>query len=410
MIRSKSERSQTATKLVDCLKMNTKEELKDMAKMLYLPIPTKLRKDEYAAYFAKAVLACPDMWLPRLTHYELLLLDQLVKAEAGTYVEGPDMLIINTLELLSFILVNDDYLQKGKLRYMICDDLREAVAPYINNYLTSEKQATRLMIEQYAYGIINLYGLMSYVELLELLYEYLRDSVGKNEIADSLANSILIQRCSFEMVDEYSSNLYIQSPFLDDVDKVVEELYVYHRNITTKKKFTREEVFSAGTMPFMKVSNVYSHELQQFMMNKLGDTKEMAEYHLLVFWYIAQVEENCMSVITSMIDGKLNSMQELQEAVELFINYFNLIPRWSLKGYSSKEVSALFPKDIVKNTPPRLVAGPNMKAAGMDVIPGMQDQFDDMWQNAFSPQKVGRNDPCPCGSGKKYKKCCGRDD
>ena len=23
--------------------------------------------------------------------------------------------------------------------------------------------------------------------------------------------------------------------------------------------------------------------------------------------------------------------------------------------------------------------------------------------------KVGRNDPCPCGSGKKYKKCCGKD-
>jgi SEC-C motif-containing protein len=22
-------------------------------------------------------------------------------------------------------------------------------------------------------------------------------------------------------------------------------------------------------------------------------------------------------------------------------------------------------------------------------------------------QKVGRNEPCPCGSGKKYKKCCG---
>ena len=22
--------------------------------------------------------------------------------------------------------------------------------------------------------------------------------------------------------------------------------------------------------------------------------------------------------------------------------------------------------------------------------------------------KVGVNDPCPCGSGKKYKKCCGR--
>ncbi|MFP4173955.1 MAG: DUF1186 domain-containing protein [Candidatus Hydrogenedentota bacterium] len=26
---------------------------------------------------------------------------------------------------------------------------------------------------------------------------------------------------------------------------------------------------------------------------------------------------------------------------------------------------------------------------------------------APKPHKVGRNDPCPCGSGKKYKKCCG---
>lgn len=25
-------------------------------------------------------------------------------------------------------------------------------------------------------------------------------------------------------------------------------------------------------------------------------------------------------------------------------------------------------------------------------------------------KKVGRNDPCPCGSGKKYKKCCGRNE
>lgn len=24
------------------------------------------------------------------------------------------------------------------------------------------------------------------------------------------------------------------------------------------------------------------------------------------------------------------------------------------------------------------------------------------------PKKIGRNDPCPCGSGKKYKNCCGR--
>ena len=26
--------------------------------------------------------------------------------------------------------------------------------------------------------------------------------------------------------------------------------------------------------------------------------------------------------------------------------------------------------------------------------------------NIGEESKVGRNDPCPCGSGKKYKKCC----
>lgn len=24
----------------------------------------------------------------------------------------------------------------------------------------------------------------------------------------------------------------------------------------------------------------------------------------------------------------------------------------------------------------------------------------------IEPKKIGRNEPCPCGSGKKYKKCC----
>ncbi|NLA25785.1 MAG: hypothetical protein GX878_00155, partial [Firmicutes bacterium] len=28
-------------------------------------------------------------------------------------------------------------------------------------------------------------------------------------------------------------------------------------------------------------------------------------------------------------------------------------------------------------------------------------------QPVRAEKKIGRNDPCPCGSGKKYKKCCG---
>lgn len=34
-------------------------------------------------------------------------------------------------------------------------------------------------------------------------------------------------------------------------------------------------------------------------------------------------------------------------------------------------------------------------------------KFTPVHDTLFNPSKVGRNDPCPCGSGKKYKKCCG---
>ena len=29
-------------------------------------------------------------------------------------------------------------------------------------------------------------------------------------------------------------------------------------------------------------------------------------------------------------------------------------------------------------------------------------------QTVTAEKKVGRNEPCPCGSGNKYKKCCGK--
>lgn len=28
-------------------------------------------------------------------------------------------------------------------------------------------------------------------------------------------------------------------------------------------------------------------------------------------------------------------------------------------------------------------------------------------KTVVNKEKIGRNEPCPCGSGKKYKKCCG---
>jgi len=44
--------------------------------------------------------------------------------------------------------------------------------------------------------------------------------------------------------------------------------------------------------------------------------------------------------------------------------------------------------------------------------PGVPEDISDL-EKALNPpepfrsEKVGRNEPCPCGSGQKYKKCCG---
>lgn len=56
------------------------------------------------------------------------------------------------------------------------------------------------------------------------------------------------------------------------------------------------------------------------------------------------------------------------------------------------------------------------KAAGRDPLAKqrpkpkikMQPVPDESMTIRRDTRRVGRNEPCPCGSGKKYKKCCGR--
>jgi preprotein translocase subunit SecA len=43
----------------------------------------------------------------------------------------------------------------------------------------------------------------------------------------------------------------------------------------------------------------------------------------------------------------------------------------------------------------------NLQYAGGD------ESSDSKKQPVKKEPKIGRNAPCPCGSGKKYKKCCG---
>ena len=66
-------------------------------------------------------------------------------------------------------------------------------------------------------------------------------------------------------------------------------------------------------------------------------------------------------------------------------------------------VRALFLVQIKKAEEPKREAVADPKEM---VTSGGSDQG--VEKTPVHKKKVGRNDPCPCGSGKKYKKCCGK--
>jgi uncharacterized protein YecA (UPF0149 family) len=69
---------------------------------------------------------------------------------------------------------------------------------------------------------------------------------------------------------------------------------------------------------------------------------------------------------------------QIQNVLDLYQNLCNSLPIWPNNGWSPNE---LLQGDL-----------------GHPVF----------FNDDGSIKKIGRNDPCPCGSGLKYKKCCGK--
>ena len=77
-------------------------------------------------------------------------------------------------------------------------------------------------------------------------------------------------------------------------------------------------------------------------------------------------------------NGFVPDEAHLRKVLDLLMNMSNAMPTWVNNGWAPAELHEAF---TGKKT---------------------------FYNEDGSVMKVGRNDPCPCGSGKKYKKCCGR--
>lgn len=132
------------------------------------------------------------------------------------------------------------------------------------------------------------------------------------------------------------------------------------------------------------------------------------------------VYESILSNKESVISGKISDLAE-QYNMEL-VSYAGF-----LDGINTSLINPIELEDIEEDVEIKLEIDfeklyfnmLNAKAPWLYELPQWEDILDDEKRKEITKEyrrsktvikgeKIGRNDPCPCGSGKKYKKCCGK--
>ncbi len=159
----------------------------------------------------------------------------------------------------------------------------------------------------------------------------------------------------------------------------------------------------------------------------LNDERENAVFEELLYG-VRSVAVQTADVLNNLekLCVQLRSRRDVERFTALYSAFHNttLMPN---RGYT--------PDEMMQMTPPEerfksLSLGPNIRKSlqtdEMDIedfrkqiltmeLPseamrfGLLKQLADIKPSTPQPEKqkkVGRNDPCPCGSGKKYKRCC----
>ncbi len=138
---------------------------------------------------------------------------------------------------------------------------------------------------------------------------------------------------------------------------------------------------------FAKEKEIYAELLKNPDEEVKGSVKELSEKY--------QVD---LMTMTGFLDGINDSLKEANPIDEM---------------EEDTQVSLAFDKERLYK---------NMVAAGADWLYNLpewekifdEDRRKELYREQKSsttivkPDKIYPNDPCPCGSGKKYKKCCGR--
>lgn len=218
-------------------------------------------------------------------------------------------------------------------------------------------------------GMINAYGVVSVKDVLNLFKRYGME-ILESELMPLIARFINVPSMVYSVVDNSNGvcfvNYEVQSyeGICKAIDNNLDYAFIEEKNL----RIMGEENYFDKT----KFGERFIKEFSQLFGLKKSESLEIM--HMMA----TDIQAYDVNAI---LEGFLKSVEgEIPEEDKFIIynmidDFTENIPLWIHKGYTKKEIES---KDKQNGT-------------------------------AVNKVHVGRNDPCPCGSGKKYKKCCGRD-
>ncbi len=364
-------------KLIDVLMSLTKTELDDIRINLGVGGTSSLKKQELADALAGAILNFAPNWLANIENEQYELLNKIVQSE--TCIKG-DIITPSQVDYLNSIGIVFSG-SKDKEHYLFIPEELKEIFKNINNKSFKKKVLLNNETVRLATGILFYYGYLDY----EQLYEMVTRIINKKEISLERFVGVLINGSCWQ--DEIIT-LEIGAQHINVVNP--EEL-IETQLEWSKEEFrplSYEEIYQAG-QPGYVVKNQQYLQMEKFLAEKLNVSIEEVNGFMQDIIIMIMNEETSAFIFDYMQDMIAIPNQKIAKQLSLLLlELYNSVNIFKLKGYTLNELDKMMGK-----TAKGLVVS---KARGKDNVIRV----------SFGEKTAGRNEPCPCGSGKKYKKCC----
>ncbi|HZK27918.1 MAG TPA: SEC-C metal-binding domain-containing protein [Thermoclostridium sp.] len=232
------------------------------------------------------------------------------------------------------------------------------------------RAAVRKQLDSYVMAAVNLYGIISREDFVDIFNKQNIDQTTDDEIYILLLPLVLKDGwyCFYK---EYIVHYWFFDDF-DQVDYLLEQQAGKPRYIPEKDGFLKHVIENYA-------NNDHWWNVHRFMINVFGYSKNTSEGYREVSSYITY--SNGIRELGSIL-GRYNFIfddeKQMQEFMDLIMLAKNNTRIWENNGYTPSELH-----EILSKRDENVIKFPTLQKT-----------------------KVGRNEPCPCGSGKKYKKCC----